>query len=87
MGVAMDGHFAKFSAALSFDPAKPEQAKVGIEVDLTSIDAGSGEADQEVVGKMWFNTAAFPKAVFTAKQINDSAQSVRSAGHAEHERP
>jgi len=69
MGVAMDGHFAKFSTALNFDPAKPEQAKASIEVDLASIDTGSGEADQEVVGKAWFNTAAFPKAVFVAKQI------------------
>ena len=73
MGVAMDGHFAKFSAALNFDPAKPEQAKASIEVDLTSIDTGSGEADQEVVGKAWFNTAAFPKAVFVAKQIKQIA--------------
>jgi polyisoprenoid-binding protein YceI len=73
MGVAMDGHFAKVSAALNFDPAKPEQAKASIEVDLTSIDTGSGEADQEVVGKAWFNTAAFPKAVFVAKQIKQIA--------------
>jgi polyisoprenoid-binding protein YceI len=73
MGVAMDGHFAKFSAALNFDPAKPEQAKASIEVDLTSIDTGSGEADQEVVGKAWFNTAAFPKAVFLAKQVKQIA--------------
>ena len=73
MGVAMDGHFAKFSAALNFDPAKPDQAKASIEVDLSSIDTGSGEADQEVVGKAWFNTAAFPKAVFVAKQIKQIA--------------
>ena len=73
MGVAMDGHFAKFNATLNFDPAKPEQAKASIEVDLTSIDTGSGEADQEVVGKAWFNTAAFPKAVFLAKQIKQIA--------------
>jgi polyisoprenoid-binding protein YceI len=69
MGVAMDGHFAKSSAALNFDPAKPEQAKATIEVDLASIDTGTDEVDQEVVGKAWFNTAAFPKAVFVAKQV------------------
>ena len=73
MGVAMDGHFAKFSAALNFDPAKPEQAKASFEVDLASIDAGSSEADQEVAGKAWFNTAAFPKAVFVAKQVKQIA--------------
>ncbi len=73
MGVAMDGHFAKSSATLNFDPAKPEQAKASIEVELASIDTGSGEVDQEVVGKAWFNTAAFPKAVFVAKQVKQIA--------------
>jgi len=69
MGVAMDGRFAKSSATLNFDPAKPEQAKASIEVDLASIDTGTDEVDQEVVGKAWFNTVAFPKAVFVAKQV------------------
>jgi len=73
MGVAMDGHFAKSSATLNFDPAKPEQAKASIEVDLASIDTGTDEVDQEVVGKAWFNTAAFPKAVFVAKQVKQLA--------------
>lgn len=73
MGVAMDGHFAKFTATLNFDPAKPEQAKASVEVDLSSIDTGSGEADQEVVGKSWFNAAAFPKAVFQSKQVKQIA--------------
>ncbi len=73
MGVGMDGHFAKFSTQLSFDPAKPEQTKASIEIDLASVDTGSGEADQEVVGKSWFNTGAFPKALFVAKQVKQTA--------------
>ena len=76
MGVGMDGHFAKFSPQLSFDPAKTEQTKASIEIDLASIDTGSGEADQEVVGKSWFNTSAFPKAVFVAKQVKQTAPNV-----------
>ena len=76
MGVGMDGHFAKFTPQLSFDPAKPEQTKASIEIDLASIDTGSGEADQEVVGKSWFNTSAFPKAVFVAKQVKQTAPNV-----------
>ncbi len=76
MGVGMDGHFAKFSPQLSFDPAKPEQTKASIEIDLASVDTGSGEADQEVVGKSWFNTSAFPKAVFVAKQVKQTAPNV-----------
>ena len=69
MGVGMDGQFKKFAAQLNFDPAKPAAAQAQIEIDLTSIDAGSSEADDEVVGKSWFNAKAFPKATFVAKQI------------------
>ena len=73
MGVAMDGRFKKFAAQVNFDPTKAEQAKASFEVDLTSVDTGSGEADQEVVTKSWFNTAAFPKAQFVTKQIKQTA--------------
>lgn len=69
MGVSVDGRFKKFTPQVSFDPARPEQAKAAIEIDLGSVDAGSPEADQEVAGKSWFNTPAFPKATFAAKQI------------------
>lgn len=73
MGVAMDGRFKKFSAQVNFDPAKAEQAKASFEVELASVDAGSSEADDEVVTKSWFNAAAFPKATFVAKQIKQTA--------------
>ena len=69
MGVAMDGKFKKFSAQIGLDTAKPDKAKGNIEIDLASIDTGSGEADQEVVGKSWFNVAAHPKASFVLKQL------------------
>jgi polyisoprenoid-binding protein YceI len=73
MGVAVDGRFKKFAAQVNFDPAKAEQAKASLEVDLASVDTGSNEADQEVVTKSWFNAAAFPKASFVAKQIQQTA--------------
>ena len=40
MGVAMDGHFKKFNAQLSFDPAKPAAAQAQIEIDLARVDVG-----------------------------------------------
>ena len=69
MGVAMDGKFKKFSAQVGLDTAKLDKAKGSIDIDLASIDTGSNEADQEVVGKSWFNVAAHPKASFVLKQI------------------
>lgn len=69
MGVPMEGHFKKFQAQVHLNTDKPAQAKGSIEVDLASIDTGSSEADQEVVGKSWFNVAAHPKARFVLKNL------------------
>ena len=66
MGVAVNGRFPKFAAQVAFDPAKPEGGKVGISIDLASIDAGSKDANDEVVGKPWFNVPTFPVATFTS---------------------
>ena len=73
MGVAMDGKFKKFNAQVSLDTAKLDKAKGTIEIDLASIDTGSSEADQEVVGKSWFNVAAHPKASFVLQSLKSTA--------------
>lgn len=69
MGVSMDGKFSKFAAQLNFDPAKPTTAKATLDVQLASIDTGSSEADDEVAGKQWFNTKAFPTAHFASSSV------------------
>jgi polyisoprenoid-binding protein YceI len=66
MNVPVEGRFGKFAAQLKFDPAKPAAANASIDIDLASIDAGSAEANDEVAGKLWFNTKAFPTARFVA---------------------
>ncbi|PUE33405.1 YceI family protein [Limnohabitans sp. Jir72] len=73
MGVSIDGRFKKFAAQVNFDPAKADAAKASFDVELASVDAGSSEADDEVVTKSWFNAAAFPKASFVAKQFKPTA--------------
>lgn len=69
MGVKLDGKFKKFAAKLNFDPAKPAEAKTTIDVDLASIDTGAAEGDEEVAGKPWFNTKAFPTAQFVSSSV------------------
>jgi polyisoprenoid-binding protein YceI len=69
MGVPVDGRFGKFAAALGFDPARPEAGRAQIEVDLASVDAGSKDANDEVVGKGWFNVKEFPKARFVSSSV------------------
>lgn len=69
MGVPLDGKFNKFSAQLSFDPAQLGKAQARIEIDLSSIDTGSAEGNEEVVGKKWFNVKDYPTASFVSTGI------------------
>lgn len=69
MGVPVQGRFPKFTTRIAFDPAKAETAKVDISIDLASIDAGSQDANDEVVGKQWFNVKMFPVASFTSNAV------------------
>ncbi|WP_291993176.1 YceI family protein [Candidatus Accumulibacter sp. ACC003] len=69
MGVPVDGHFRKFAATLAFDPTRPAAATAKLELDLASVDAGSLDADGEVVGKPWFNVKAYPTATFVSSAI------------------
>ncbi|MBP5988186.1 MAG: YceI family protein [Azonexus sp.] len=69
MGVAVDGKFRKFSSQLSFDPAKPTAGKATFDVELASVDTGAPEGDDEVAGKPWFNTKAFPTARFVSSSV------------------
>lgn len=66
MGVPLDGKFNKFAAQLAFDPAKIAKAQARIDIDVASIDTGSTEANDEVVGKLWFNAKTYPVASFVS---------------------
>lgn len=69
MNVPLDGKFNRFSAQISFDPAKIDKAQAHIDINVASIDTGSAEANEEVVGKQWFNAKAFPTASFVSTGI------------------
>lgn len=70
MAVNMDGRFGEFRATeFSFDPGKPEDARVVIEVSLASIDAGYDEANGELAKEEWLNTKAYPLAVFKSGKV------------------
>ena len=69
MNVPMDGRFNRFSGRISFDPAKPAAAQAEIAIELASIDTGSAEGNDEVAGKLWFNTKQFPVARFVSTSI------------------
>lgn len=69
MGSPVEGHFSRFIARVSFDPAKLDQARAQIDVDIASIEAGSAEANEEVKSRDWFNIKEIPAASFVATRL------------------
>ena len=69
MGVPLEGKFNKFDAQVSFDPAQVAKARARTDISVASIDTGSAEANDEVVGKLWFNAKTFPTASFVSTGI------------------
>ncbi|MDZ4251297.1 MAG: YceI family protein [Sulfuritalea sp.] len=69
MNVPVEGQFKSFRSKLAYDPAKPAAAKAEFEIDMASIDAGSKDANDEVAGKAWFDTKAFPVAKFVSTSV------------------
>lgn len=69
MGVPMEGKFAGFAAKVSFDPANLAASRAQIDVNVASIDTGSADANDEVLGKKWFDAKAYPLASFVSGQV------------------
>lgn len=69
MGVPVEGRFSKFEAELDFDPKKPATAKIGITIDLGSVDIGDAETRAELAKPDWFNLGAFPQARFESSGV------------------
>ncbi len=67
--------FVKFDAALDFDAAKPENSKISVTIDPTSIrtefpDKAAKDFDAELsTGADWFNAGKFPQITFVSKSI------------------
>jgi polyisoprenoid-binding protein YceI len=72
MGVSVDGDFKRFSASITVDPAKPEQGKARLDIDIASIDVAA-EAYEEVIGPAWFDTAKYPRASFVSDKVTRTA--------------
>lgn len=69
MGVPVDGAFRKFDASLAFDPEVPTTARGQLRIDLSSVDTGLREVNEEVVGAQWFDASRHPEARFEMRQI------------------
>lgn len=69
-GQKIAGRFARFTAAIDFDPAKPEAAKVSALIDLASVSTADRTVNGSLPGDDWFGFAKGASvARFTATRI------------------
>ena len=65
-GTPFKGVFKHWTAQISFDPANPQAAHVKITIATASAKTGDLQRDTAMPGSDWFDSSAFPQAVFEA---------------------
>ncbi|WP_313808336.1 cytochrome b/b6 domain-containing protein [Sphingobium sp.] len=80
-GETISGGFSRWTAKIVMDPDHPDSADIRVEIDLASASVGDSYKDGMLAGDEFFDVAAHPGAVFTAKGAEKTgANSYRAAG-------
>jgi polyisoprenoid-binding protein YceI len=79
-GEEFQGRFNRFEASIRYDPAKLEDSKFDVTVDLSSADTGDSERDVLLPDQEFFNVAVHPKAHFVTSQFRQSGDKVVAEG-------
>ena len=79
-GAKFTGSFTRFSVALEFDPAHPDQGRLDVTVDVASIDTQDAERDEILRSADFFWADKYPQAVFHAGQFVRAGAGWRAPG-------
>lgn len=72
-GAAFTGRFARWDAAIHFDPKDLAHSDVAATIDIASAATGNADRDAELPDQDWFWTSHFPRATFVAKSFKTTA--------------
>ncbi len=67
-GEAFEGRFARFTTAITFDPASAS-GRFDVSIDLSSANTENEERDEVLHGKDFFNVVALPQARYEATRF------------------
>lgn len=65
-GELFTGRFGRFETQLSFDPARPEEGRLDVTIDLASAATGNSDRDTTLRTSDFFDVARFAHARYTA---------------------
>ncbi|HYP69198.1 MAG TPA: YceI family protein [Thiobacillaceae bacterium] len=69
MGAPVEGEFHRYQADIQWDPAKPSRARIRLDVDTGSIDAGLPDATSEAIKGEFFDSRRYPWARFVSSAV------------------
>ena len=64
------GRFDKFSGNFSYDEKKPDDAKVEVTIDTTSVNSNHAERDKHLSSKDFLDVEKFPEAKFVSTKYS-----------------
>ncbi|HET7332953.1 YceI family protein [Dyella sp.] len=79
-GSSFDGHFNKWTAAISYDPAKLASSKFDVTVNLATVKTGDNDRDSALPGPDFFNVAKYPQAHFVTTAFHQQGNQVIADG-------
>jgi cytochrome b561/polyisoprenoid-binding protein YceI len=68
-GDPIQGRFERWTAAIAFSPDALDKSKVSVSIDMASARTGDEQRDASLPAPDWFDSAAHPKATFTATKF------------------
>jgi len=68
-GIMVGGQFKKFALDIVFHPENPEESRVKVVVDLSSIASSSEGMAEELAKPEWLNITQYTQAIFETKKI------------------
>lgn len=73
-GTPIEGRFNRWTADILFSPEALDRSKLTVSVDMASAVTGDDQRDQSLPSGDFFDTAAHPKATFTANKFRKTGE-------------
>ena len=73
-GEALEGSFTRWSADILFSPEALDRSKLTVSIDTASAVTGDAQRDQSLPSGDFFDSAAHPRATFTAKTFRKTGE-------------
>jgi cytochrome b561/polyisoprenoid-binding protein YceI len=73
-GEAIEGQFKSWKADIVFSPEALDRSRVTVAIDMASVGTGDAQRDESLPSGDFFDTAAHPKATFTASKFRKTGE-------------